>query len=159
MEHHTFEIAVNSPEETRAFGKKMGELCAGGEILLLSGDLGAGKTCLTQGLARGLGVPEGEAVTSPTFVLHCQYCGRLELNHIDLYRLGAEIDWEHLGFDEFMGRADSVTSVEWAEFLGTEMPNGHLGVHINSTGETSRVIRLTPVGKFHAAYVDRIAGR
>ncbi|MBN2712423.1 MAG: tRNA (adenosine(37)-N6)-threonylcarbamoyltransferase complex ATPase subunit type 1 TsaE [Planctomycetes bacterium] len=159
MEHHVFEIKVNSPEETRDFGRLLGENCTGGEIFLLSGDLGAGKTCLTQGLARGLGVPEDEAVTSPTFVLHCQYYGRFELNHIDLYRLGTEIDWEHLGFEEFMGRGDSVTSVEWAEFMGEEMPHEHIGVHINSLGETERLIRLTPVGKMHSDFVDKISGK
>ncbi len=70
-------VETESPEGTRLFGERLGRACRGGEAILLSGGLGAGKTTFVQGLARGLGVPPGTAVTSPTFVLHNQYRGRL----------------------------------------------------------------------------------
>ena len=107
----TSRLATGSAEETRAAGLRLGEAAAAGDIVLLDGPLGAGKTVLVQGLAEGLGVA-GEVV-SPTFVLVRQYRGRLELVHADLYRLDDRKEVEALGLLELS--ADGVLALEWAD--------------------------------------------
>lgn len=101
-----------SAEETRRLGEALGGLLAAGDVILLTGELGAGKTAFTQGIARGLGVPG--VVNSPTFTLLKEYQGRLPLYHFDLYRIENPAELEELGFgDYFFG--DGVSVVEWAE--------------------------------------------
>ena len=105
-------VTTVSPEQTQRLGHAAGELARAGDVFLLSGPLGAGKTCFTQGLARGLGV-EGY-VRSPTFVLMTRHYGRLTLHHIDLYRIGSlEEAWD-LGLDEQLFDT-GVCVIEWAE--------------------------------------------
>lgn len=142
-----------SPEATGELGRQLGAACRGGEVLLLKGELGAGKTRFTQGLALGLGVPENERVTSPTFVLHCQYRGRLELNHIDLYRLGGEPP--ELGLGDLFGAAGGVAVVEWAEFLGRQTPRAHLSVEFRIGAGARRELEFSPAGAVHAELLRR----
>lgn len=105
-------ILTRSPEETQEVGKEIGARCQPGHIYLLAGPLGAGKTCLTQGIAQGLEVP-GQ-VRSPTFVLMRNYRGRLPLHHLDLYRIrGPQEAWD-LGIDEELF-GGGVCVVEWAD--------------------------------------------
>ena len=105
-------LATTSPEETRSVAECLGRLCRGGETLLLNGDLGSGKTCFVQGLARGLGVPSGIVVASPTFTIHAEYIGRLVLNHLDLYRLDDPVSQEGLGTHNTHNRPTSMPPAE-----------------------------------------------
>lgn len=132
-------VLTAAPGETRELGRILGAALQEPALILLSGELGAGKTCFVQGLARGLGVAEEEAVTSPTFTLMNQYRGRLELYHFDLYRLAHGDELTELGMDEFLpGRGVAV--VEWAERLSAG-ETATLSVHFEHAGEEVR--RLT----------------
>jgi tRNA threonylcarbamoyladenosine biosynthesis protein TsaE len=106
---------TRSPEETEALGERLSAGFRGGEVVLLSGELGAGKTAFVRGLARGLGA-DPEEVASPTFVLLTSYRGRLTLHHADLYRLADEAEDHELGLEELPGPR-GVLAVEWAERL------------------------------------------
>ena len=132
----------HSPEETFEFAYRIGEQLQSGAILLLSGDLGAGKTVFTKGLAAGLGIDPAD-VASPTFTLINQHDGRLRLVHIDLYRLegGAEV-WYSLGLDEIVGDSESVVVIEWAERLGDFKLGPSHTVEIKVIGEHDRELAL-----------------
>jgi tRNA threonylcarbamoyladenosine biosynthesis protein TsaE len=107
-------IETQSPEETAALGEQWGRMARRGQVFALSGDLGAGKTQLVKGIARGLGV--GARVHSPTFALLNEYGGgRLRLFHLDLYRLDTRAQILGAGLDEFLSDPDGVTVVEWGE--------------------------------------------
>lgn len=135
-----WEYIAASPQHTINAGEKLGALLFEGAVLTLSGELGAGKTTFTQGVARGLGVTRN--VTSPTFTLMKNYQGRLPLNHIDAYRL--ENITQDLGFDEFM-EADGVTVIEWADFIADILPEEGLNVefHINDDGSRTLLFKAT----------------
>ena len=140
----SLELISSSPEDTQQLGRYLGESAQPGDVYLLSGKLGAGKTCLTQGIAWGLGGTEYAA--SPTFVLVREMPGRLPLYHIDLYRLDNLEEIADLGLDDyFYGRG--VCVVEWAEKGLGVLPTEHLQIKINYTGETERRLVLTPCGK------------
>ncbi len=110
----SWHASTRTPDETRLLGRKLGEQLREPLIIRLCGDLGAGKTCLTQGLALGLGVPEEEPVASPSYTLLNQHRGRLALNHFDLYRLQQEEDLIDLGFEETLDQV-AITVIEWAD--------------------------------------------
>ena len=130
-------IELSSLEQTETFGKVLGQTAAPGDIITLEGTLGAGKTALTQAIARGLGVAPQIYVTSPTFSLLHEYQGRIPLYHMDLYRLGGEEEIESLGFQEYFYR-NGLTVVEWPERLGSLMPDERLQIELVITGEHSR---------------------
>ncbi|WP_321530965.1 tRNA (adenosine(37)-N6)-threonylcarbamoyltransferase complex ATPase subunit type 1 TsaE [uncultured Desulfuromonas sp.] len=108
------DLNSTSEQQTRRFGIALGKLLPRGSLVLLHGDLGAGKTCLAAGIARGVGVDPGVPITSPTYTLLNCYEGRLPLYHFDLYRLAGEEELEDLGFDEYF-HGDGVALVEWPE--------------------------------------------
>ena len=125
---YSLRIRTNSPEQTQAVGRSIGEQAQAGDIYLLTGSLGAGKTCLTQGIAWGLGVP-GYA-RSPTFVLMTQYQGRMVLHHVDLYRIGnSEEAWD-LGLEEQL-TGDGVCVVEWADRAAEIFPQDCLWIELS----------------------------
>lgn len=105
-------IQTSSPEETQAIGRRLGEHARPGDVFLMTGPLGAGKTCLTQGIAWGLGVVE--YARSPTFVIMTRYRGRLTLYHFDLYRINEPMEAWDLGLDEQLF-GDGACVVEWAD--------------------------------------------
>lgn len=105
--------------ETTSYGERIAAHLKGGEVIALIGDLGAGKTTLAKGIARGLGVED--EVVSPSFTLIQQYEGRLALTHIDLYRLDGSEEFEMIGGEEFL-YTDGVTLIEWAEKIGDLLP-------------------------------------
>ncbi|MDO8490551.1 MAG: tRNA (adenosine(37)-N6)-threonylcarbamoyltransferase complex ATPase subunit type 1 TsaE [Dehalococcoidia bacterium] len=143
-----------SPEQTQRLGRALGESANVGDVILLVGDLGAGKTTLTQGIAWGLGV--AEYAVSPSFVLVRQYQGRLPLYHVDLYRLENVAEIGDLGLDEyFYGKGVSV--VEWADRGLVLLPPEHLLVKIELVGETERVLHLQPKGKRYEKLVEALA--
>jgi tRNA threonylcarbamoyladenosine biosynthesis protein TsaE len=117
-------LESSSPKETELIGFILGSSAKAGLMITLKGDLGAGKTLLTKGIARGLGVPKPEYVNSPTFTIHKVYEGRLTLNHMDFYRLGEEDELLDLGLDEALG-ARGVSVIEWPDnffpLLGDEL--------------------------------------
>ncbi|MFH1007360.1 MAG: tRNA (adenosine(37)-N6)-threonylcarbamoyltransferase complex ATPase subunit type 1 TsaE [Candidatus Latescibacterota bacterium] len=132
-------------EETRVLGMQLGACLAPGTVVGLFGGLGAGKTCLAQGICRGLGVKE--YVTSPTFVLIHEYQGRIPVYHFDLYRLCDAEDLFELGYEEYF-YGDGVCRVEWAERAGPLWPEGSVDVALKPLGADIREISLSdPAGK------------
>ena len=146
-------ITTHGPEETQALGRRLGEVMGGGELVLMSGDLGAGKTCMTQGIAWGLGV--NEHARSPTFVLVSEYEGRHTLFHADLYRVDDPLEAEDLGLDETYGNG-GVCVVEWAEKADSIFPEDHLRVVFSVTGAEERVVELSAGGDKHEALLGKL---
>ena len=128
------------PEETRALGQLLGELADAGLIVLLNGDLGAGKTCFAQGVARGLGVSSASPVTSPSYTLLNIHHGRLPFYHFDLYRLSQVDDLTELGYDEF-AEGDGLTLVEWADRM-TDALSASVVVNIEHLTERQRRLQF-----------------
>ena len=152
------ELFTHSPEETRAAGERLGQVLEAGDVVLLYGELGAGKTAFTQGLARGLDVPAGRRVASPTFALVSEHQGRVMLHHIDLYRLETVRDMEEIGMRDYLDGA-GVAVVEWAERLGTLIPDGRIEVRLEILGETERRVQIAAVGKKAEARLARLDAR
>jgi tRNA threonylcarbamoyladenosine biosynthesis protein TsaE len=129
----------HSPEETEAAGERLAANLGPGDVVALTGELGAGKTCFTQGLARGLGVPR--RAVSPTFVLVNEYRGRVPVHHVDAYRTGSLTELLDLGLDELFA-GDGVTVVEWADKLLPLLPSHTVHVHIEGVGDEPRAITI-----------------
>lgn len=137
-------VQTGTAEATRALAERVGAAARSGDVLLLYGALGAGKTTFVQGLARGIGA--SEPVTSPTFTLVHEYrSGRVPLFHMDAYRLEGAADLEGIGLDEYL-QAEGVLVVEWAERLGADAPAQRLEVRIETSGADRRSLRLLAVG-------------
>ena len=131
------EFITHSEDETFELAKRIGDQLAGGEVFLLSGDLGAGKTVFAKGLAAGLGISPAD-VTSPTFTLVNCHEGRLRLYHIDLYRLEAGAHQE-LGLEEILEEENAVTVIEWAERLSV-VSEGAITVKMSYVSHSERRI-------------------
>jgi len=123
------------PEDTEAIASAIGAVLSPGDVLVLTGDLGAGKTTFVRGLARGLGVMIG--VKSPSFAIHLRYPGRIPLHHLDLYRLNDPRDLAELGLEDVLEQ-DGVTAVEWGERLGNWIPDRALRIRFEDLGGTRR---------------------
>ncbi len=134
MQH--WQVDTGSADETRSLGRLFGEHAVAGLVVLLNGDLGAGKTCFSQGVASGLGVPEDSPVTSPTYTLLNIHFGRFPLYHFDLYRLARVDDLADLGYDEF-AEGDGLTLVEWADRM-TEALSASMVISIDHVTEHQR---------------------
>ena len=133
------QIATASPEETEAVGAKLAELLAPGTVIAYRGDLGAGKTAFTRGLARGLGC--SEQVTSPTYTIVNEYLsGRLPLFHFDMYRLRSAEDLWDIGWEDYLDRG-GICAVEWSENV-EEALEGAVFVTIEKLGEDARKITV-----------------
>jgi tRNA threonylcarbamoyladenosine biosynthesis protein TsaE len=136
---------LSGPEETRRLGEMLGALAGSGLVLALTGDLGAGKTCFAQGLAKGLGVSEAVPVVSPTYTLANEYPGRVPLFHLDLYRLDGE-EFAQSGLDEYF-YGDGVTVIEWAEKAYDDLPSPRLEMEFNFPAGGGRLVSLRSVGQ------------
>jgi tRNA threonylcarbamoyladenosine biosynthesis protein TsaE len=134
------ETVTASVAETEELARRLAASLRGGEVVLLSGELGAGKTAFVRGLARGLGV-DPEEVASPTFVLLTSYPGRLRLHHADLYRLAGNGDDLELGLEELPGPA-GVLAIEWAERLSLRPWARAIDVTLQHAGEDLRRVRI-----------------
>ena len=151
MEH--LKLISHSAEQTRELGAHIGRLASAGDIYLLVGSLGTGKTCLTQGIAWGLDIKE--YALSPSFVIVRELYGRLPLYHMDLYRLDDIDEIADLGLDEYLyGKGVSV--VEWAEKGMTELPPDHLLIQISYISDTSRQVKFSPSGERYLDLLDQI---
>jgi len=146
-----FDIVSNSAEETIEIGRKIGEQLKGGEVIGIRGALGSGKTHLIKGIAAGAGAEESSRVTSPTFVIVNEYKsrpsegrdkGRLDVYHIDAYRLDTIADFEMLGFDDFC-YAQSVVVIEWADKIEEALRGiDYIRAELCHAGETQRTIHI-----------------
>ena len=148
-------MITHSPGETRAFGERLARALRAGDVLLLEGNLGAGKSELTRGIARGLGVTA--TVTSPSFtILNVYEEGRVPLYHFDWYRLQSAEELYEMGMDEYLG-GDGVAVVEWPSQCPEAIPEDYLAVAIEPVGESERRLTLTPRGAFRNVRMEDFA--
>jgi tRNA threonylcarbamoyladenosine biosynthesis protein TsaE len=147
---------TTSVEETRALGEALASLARPGDLLLLAGDLGAGKTAFVQGFGRGLGVTE--RITSPTFTLVHVYEGRLPIHHLDVYRLEQLSEALDLGLPEMLDEG-GVVLIEWGEAILPVLPHDYLEVRLTfGPDDDDRYVALRPVGRTWAPRSDAVAG-
>ena len=134
---------TNSPAETEALGQRLAERLQPGDVIAYTGDLGAGKTAFTRGLARGLGITE--RITSPTFTIVNEYQGgRLPLFHFDMYRLGSSDELYEIGWEDYLARG-GVCAVEWSEIVADALEEDCIRVDIRQ-GETEDQRKITVEG-------------
>lgn len=138
-------------EQTQNFAERLAAFLQPGDLLALEGDLGAGKTTFTQGLARGLGVRN--VVNSPTFTIIKEYQGRLPLYHMDVYRVGDDVDSLDLD-DYFFG--EGVCVVEWASLIEDVLPPERLTIFLRTAGDEQRLIELVPQGDRYVRLCEEI---
>jgi tRNA threonylcarbamoyladenosine biosynthesis protein TsaE len=137
-----YEVISTKLEDTQLFSKRLAPFLQPGDVITLEGDLGAGKTAFTKGLAVGLGIQRN--VNSPTFTIIKEYQGNMPLYHMDVYRL--EDSYEDLGFEEYFN-GNGVTVVEWAHLIEEQLPVERLNIFIHHQGNDSRKIVVKPVGE------------
>lgn len=142
-------------EETLAVGHRLGSALHPGAVIALVGQLGSGKTHLVKGIARGNKTPAGVIVNSPTFVIVNEYPGRIQLFHIDVYRLGGPSELEAIGFDE-MCAAGGAVLVEWADRVLECLPADRLEITIELAGPTTRRLQLQATGPDSSALLRRL---
>ena len=142
-------LITRSREETERLGERLGSAAGAGDVIALWGELGAGKTTLVRGIAKGLGIAHHE-VTSPTFVIvHEHDAGRLPLFHVDLYRISSK-DAASTGWEEAVA-SGGVTAIEWPDRVAQWLPGDRLDVRIDHAGGNERRIRIAPTGPRSAA--------
>ncbi len=149
------EYSSRSEAQTLLLGEQLGSLSMAGDIVLLYGELGAGKTCLIRGIASGLGV--AEYAFSPSFVLVREYRGRLTLYHMDFYRLEQPGEIADLGLEEYL-YGDGVCAIEWAERAAGLLPEQHLAVTLAYVPEhaESRIIRFAATGGRYESLLEQL---
>jgi len=135
-------ITLQALEQTEKFGQALGGEAQPGDVLCLDGDLGAGKTTLTQAIARGLDVPADCYVTSPSFAIMHEYPGRLPMYHMDFYRLGDSSEVEELGFEEYF-YLSGLTVIEWSRRAEEILPASRLHLDIVLVEDETRRVTLT----------------
>jgi tRNA threonylcarbamoyladenosine biosynthesis protein TsaE len=138
------DFVSHSAEQTHRLGARLGELLAAGDVLVLSGTLGAGKTVFAQGVAVGLGVDD--PVTSPTFTLVHEHQGRLPFYHVDLYRIEGDAEAAGLGLEDY-AYGDGVTLVEWGERASRLLPPERLEITFRPIADTKRAVRMAALGE------------
>ncbi len=145
-------IETNSFEETVEFGRKLGEVLKSGDVICLSGDLGTGKTALTNGIAKALGI--NSYITSPTFTLVNEYQGKYALYHFDVYRIADPDEMFDIGFDEYIN-GEGITIIEWGELISEILPSEIINLTIKkdlSKGLDYRGISVDFRGGKYAGY-------
>ncbi len=145
MQKRHIQIITRSIRETRYWGQKIGGWINQPLVIALIGDLGSGKTAFVQGLAKGLEVPDGYYITSPTYTLINEYPGRYPLVHVDLYRLANIDDFEDIGLEEML-YGQAVIAIEWADKLSDGLPAEHLQVTLSSIDDDCRLLNLEAAG-------------
>lgn len=137
------ELRTFKPEETWELGRRLGQACQGGEVLALTGELGAGKTLFIKGLALGLEVTDADEVVSPSFIISREHKGRVPLYHLDFYRLENPRELTELGIEEYF-YGTGVCAVEWADKFPEILPEVRLEILIEIEGEETRRLSFTP---------------
>ena len=132
-------FTTNSPEETIALGVRIGNKLKKGDVIAMQGTLAAGKTTITKGIARALGITE--TITSPTFCLISEYYGRMTLYHMDVYRLDGREDFVNLGTDDML-YGDGVCIIEWSEKIMDELPSSTIILRLTPQEDGSRIIEI-----------------
>lgn len=151
------ELLSHSSRETQDLGRVLGQESQAGDVFLLVGPLGAGKTCLTQGIAWGLGVQE--YARSPTFVLVTRYHGRLTIHHVDLYRIEDPLETLDLGLEEYLG-GEGVCVVEWADRTPQVFPRDSLWVELEyGDTEKERRLKFFSESSRYNSLLQRLKGR
>lgn len=145
-------IASASPADTLAVGRRIAALLRPGDVVLLAGRLGAGKTLMASGIAEGLGVEE--PVTSPSFVLVRSYDGLVPVHHADVYRLGSIAEFDDL--DLFAETQDGVLLIEWGNAVANGVPPDHLLVVLEVAEDETRQIRISPHGAFRQRSIEEL---
>jgi len=136
------ELISNSAEETIEIGRKIGEQLKGGEVMGICGPLGSGKTHLIKGIAVGAGAADSRQVNSPTFVIVNEYSGRLDIFHLDAYRLNSIDEFEMLGFDDFC-YPQSVVLIEWADKIESALKNiNYIRTELSHAGQDKRAMLI-----------------
>ncbi len=149
------EIACPTATDTRAAAGRLAALCRPGDVIVLVGRLGAGKTAFVGGLADGLGVDE--TVVSPSYILMRRYdSGFLPLIHVDIYRVGSVLEFEDLEVLE--AARDGVLAIEWGGAVSSELPQDRLRVEMDVNADESRTIRLIPMGEWMKRPLDEVRG-
>lgn len=149
-----FIFKSHSPDDTAILGKTIGQSLKGGEILCFSGDLGAGKTTLTQSIAKGMGIDD--YVTSPTFTIINEYDGNIKLYHFDVYRLGDADELFDIGYEEYI-ESDGVCIIEWSNLIEEELPKDRLEIQLKRfDGENERQMWIEAKGNIHEELLERI---
>lgn len=137
-----FNTISSSPDETIEFGRKLGSQLKGGEIIGIWGQLGSGKTHFIKGIAAGAGAKDCKDVNSPTFVIVNEYTGRLDIYHIDAYRLNSIGEFEMLGFDDFC-YPDSVVLIEWIDKIEAALQSvDYIRIKLEHAGENKRKLHV-----------------
>ena len=138
---------TKSEKETLELGASLGRKLSSGAVVLLVGELGAGKTVFTKGIAKGIGMKEWQKVHSPTFTLLHIIQGEISLYHFDLYRLDSQEALDTIGFDEFIYDSNAISCVEWAEKADHRLPDSTVWVTLTNIRENVRGIRFTKTYK------------
>ena len=147
-------IITKSPEETKKLGKEIGKLAKPGDLLAFYGELGAGKTCFIQGIARGLKVKD--YVTSPSFTIVNEYQGKIPIYHFDLFRFDNAEDILELGYEEYF-YGEGLTVIEWAEKIEHFLPKEHLKIDIKFKNRYQRKISLIPQGDRFNHFLEELS--
>jgi len=134
-------MITRSAEETIKVGQKLAGRLSRGDVVVLYGDLGSGKTTFTKGIGKGLGVKNPRQINSPTFVLIKEYGARIPMYHLDLYRLDRLQDIEDIAVEEYI-YGDGVTIIEWAEKITNILPKRYIAVRLTIKGENKRGIKI-----------------
>ena len=145
-------IYLENEEQTREIGAKLGKLLTPKSVICLVGDLGAGKTTMTQSLAQSLEVDD--YITSPTFTIVNEYEGKMPLYHFDVYRIGSSDEMYDIGFDEYIN-GDGVCIIEWANLIEDILPDEYLYIEMNYK-EMGREMILTPKGEKYEEIVKEL---
>ena len=141
-------IISKSPEQTIEFGRRIGEQLKGGEVIAFCGTLGSGKTHLIKGIAAGADAQDSRHVNSPTFVIVNEYIGRVDIYHIDAYRLNSLAEFEMLGFDDLC-YADSVVLIEWADKIESALHRiDYIRIELTHTDENTRKIQVSNLPEY-----------
>jgi tRNA threonylcarbamoyladenosine biosynthesis protein TsaE len=154
----SYPVLSKSAVETRGWGKKLGRLLKGGEIIGLTGELGSGKTCFVRGVTEGLDVPEDAWIRSPTFTLINEYHGRLPVYHIDLYRVERPRDMQELDLVEYLF-SDGVSLIEWFDHLPPREVEQCLNIKFEHVNENKRKLTFAGYGSRYDDIIDGLRGK
>jgi len=147
---------TKSASETIRIGKSIGSRLLPGDVVALTGELGAGKTQFIKGLAAGVGIGNPTYVSSPSFKLINEYPGKITFYHIDFFRLSGEKEAEELGLDDYF-QSSGITAIEWADKIPSLLPEEILRIHIRYTGENSRTLEISGEGKRYECLVEELS--